>query len=496
MIAGMAFAIDIPNIGTVVGGVQVMGAGVSFTDRGDVLLALLYAVRNLINPDTPEGTTIPTTQQTLITIVNTDTTFGVIARLRFREWKRSREVLDIDIPLTTNDVWVGEVSRLAAGGGVLNSPDQWISALPAPDLVNSPFPASAFPAGGIAFRTFLIDEASEDAKLARTEYGYFEVIGEERVGAPSGGSFPRLTAVGADRDVKNVLMGNVYLIRPEAAQSHQYNMTAVSNFAIDPTGIWENPATVFPNLLADVQGEGTNPGLGGFNQLEFILSKRFVYFTYVDGIESVTNTPQSTSVVITFPTKHFHYNQTTHTILPATTNPFGTPFTGGVDTVGDGANFGEIFGFAIYDRSENTFTTPGQPPISPPPPVTPTVPRMPFEVNVIGLVATDPPTVGFRNNIAIATANTASNQVFTAGYGWIDLSPLLGQPPDETRTARQGETGVFNFFNNPFTQYFGLPALGIVMTEFFNDSVNGYYGNTVPWQYAVDWVQPLVIGVP
>jgi hypothetical protein len=49
--------------------------------------------------------------------------------------------------------------------------------------------------------------------------------------------------------------------------------------------------------------------------------------------------------------------------------------------------------------------------------------------------------------------------------------------------------GVFNFFNNFFNYYQGLPAIGIVMTEFYNGAVSGYYGNTVPWQYGVDWRQ-------
>jgi len=25
------------------------------------------------------------------------------------------------------------------------------------------------------------------------------------------------------------------------------------------------------------------------------------------------------------------------------------------------------------------------------------------------------------------------------------------------------------------------------MTEFYNGAVNGYYGNTVPWEYEVNW---------
>ena len=149
-------------------------------------------------------------------------------------------------------------------------------------------------------------------------------------------------------------------------------------------------------------------------------------------------------------------------------------------------NYGEVIGSRIWNRSENELYLPGDA-ISPQ--LTPGIPRLPYEVNVIGFYPTDPATSApiFRNNVTFATASTASAQIFYSGWGKIDLSPPL-YPINETRAAPQGESGiVFNFYNNFFSAYRGLPALGIVMTEFYNGSSSGYYGNTVPWQYSVDW---------
>ena len=233
-----------------------------------------------------------------------------------------------------------------------------------------------------------------------------------------------------------------------------------------------------------------NLGVGGINQLEAILSKKFVFYQYVNGV--IAGTPMSTSVVVTFPTKWFHYTNTATTFLNVGLNwPYQPPFTGNCEVLGDctsGTGGGEIVNVKVWDRDENTFTIPGQRPISPPDVITPGLPRLPYEVNVIGINPNDPSQIIFRNNVAIATRNITSGQTFNEGWGWIDLSPALAFVSTDPRTVRQGESGiVFNFFNNIATGYQGLPAIGIVMTEFFNDSVEGYYGNTVPWQYAVEW---------
>ena len=524
-LTGMAFALDLPRITTwsagTIPGLTVLGVGGGGSGFGDTLVGPLYDVRQLTDPNLPgtAGTTARA-QYTLIAIVNTDPTWGTVARLRFREWKRSRECLDLDIPLTSNDVWVAEVSRVSGGGAVLNSPDRYVSQIPA--SLNTAFTTSLFPTGGFPFLPYAI-ESQETNPAARCEYGYFELIGEEKVYAPNTTfQFPRVgtvaggvytpvlatdppTGYGGGRDVGSVLMGNTYIIRPDVAISHQYNLTAIANFAVDPAGIWASTATAFPTLKSAVQGEGTNPGAGGFDNLEALLSKRWVDFQYVDqgalgGYDpaDTTLTPMSTSAVITFPTKHHHY---------ATTAPFsilagalGTPFTGARETSGDQSltpaqatpDFGEIVTAATYDRSEHLLTVPTTA-ISPSP--TPGITRLPYEVNIIGLRPVDSPVIDFRNNVVLPTSNTVTSQLFFSGWAEIDLSPYVPISSADTRTNPQGKVvpGTFNFFNNFFSVYRGLPALGIVMTEFYNGAVSGYYGNTVPWQYGVDWRQGAVL---
>jgi len=297
-------------------------------------------------------------------------------------------------------------------------------------------------------------------------------------------------------------MGNAVIIRPDQAISHQYNTNALADFAVDSIGIYSPPTGDRPNLRDNVQGEllpgflTPNPGIGGIDQLEAIISKRFVLYQYSNGV--VDTTPMSTSVVVTFPTKWFHYLNTAPTFFNVGAAwPYQPPFTGNCEVTGDcstGTGGGEIVNVKVWDREENTFTTKGQIPISPPEIITPGLPKLPYEVNVIGIDPHDPGHIIFRNNVAIATQNLTSGQTFNTGWGFIDLSPRRGFVTNDPRTIGQGEYpgqvpafNGFNFFGNLFTQYRGLPAIGVVMTEFFNDSVEGYYGNTVPWQYAVDF---------
>jgi hypothetical protein len=506
MLVGSAFAVDITGIST---WTQSMGVGGGGPGRGDVLLGPLYDVRPLVNSATGENTAggVASTQQTLITIVNTDNNWGYVGRLRFREWKRSREVFDIDIPLSKNDVFVAEVSLGADGIPVIKSPDRYVNLVDAAFFWTAAWPVAGFQFSNFDLEAPLNGTPMPDAAKPRLTYGYIEFIGEEKVAPVMDATF-RFARLAPNRDALNVLMGNVYLIRGEVAISHQYNFTALANFSIDPNGIWQPPQNQRPTLLADVQGYGANPGIGGFDQLESILSKRWVYFTYVNGIEPTTNTPQSTSVVITFPTKLFHYTKTTP-FPRIQVPPWFPPFTGTHETPEDALTGGELIDYAIFNRSEKRLDRPDLPPISPPPPPG-ARPRLPWEVNVIGLYPQEPPTARFRDNVGIATASPLD--VFLEGWGWFDLSPLLFAS-SETREAPQGEGGRvgifdnigrvgapwlaatappytfggFNFFGNPFNVYYGLPAIGLVMTEFYNDSVQGYYGNTVAWQYEVEW---------
>jgi len=110
----------------------------------------------------------------------------------------------------------------------------------------------------------------------------------------------------------------------------------------------------------------------------------------------------------------------------------------------------------------------------------------------MGLYPEDPVVMGFRNNVGISTGNASLGQKFYSGSGKIDLSPNLSGG-DDTRTYVQGEEGIlFNFFGNLYSAYRGLPAIGVVMTEFFNDPLITYYGRTLPWQCSTAWGTSLI----
>ena len=544
MVTGMAFARDLPGLttwgpGGVIPGLSIQGFGGGSTGFGDVLLAALYDVRNLTDPNLPgtAGTTARA-QATLISIVNTDPDYGVLARLRFREWKRSRECLDLDIPLTTNDVWVAQVVlpsgsstpilNQAAGQGsrYVNSPPAGLNSILTTDLIPSA-------PSGISFSANALETGGD---ITRCQYGYFEVIGEERIGPmDTTFRFPRLgTVIGGlystvasppgtitgpaagagqitgGRDVDNVLMGTTYIVRPDVAISHQYNMVAIANFAVDGAGIWVGTGTNYPTLKDSVQGQSGNLGAGGFDNLEGLLSKRYIDFQYVDqgaqgGYDPIdlSQTPMSTSVVVTFPTKWAHYNQTSPFLrlgaIPRTPSDAGAPFTGARETKGDQLlptaqtspyDYGEIVTISIYDRSEHPLI-PSTCAISPCP--VGAIKRLPYEVNIVGLKPIDAyteDTFDFRNNVGFATSNSTATPVqqFFSGWAEFDLSPATGLTSGDPRNIPQGKFPLtFNFYNNFFNYYRGLPAIGIVMTEFYNGAASGYYGNTVPWQYGVDW---------
>ncbi len=94
MITGVAFAVDIPNIST---WTQYMGVQ---PGRGDVLLAPIYDVRQITDATNTQGgmSTVPQNQFTLFCIKNTDRDFGVVLRMRFREWKRRSRIMSASFP--------------------------------------------------------------------------------------------------------------------------------------------------------------------------------------------------------------------------------------------------------------------------------------------------------------------------------------------------------------------------------------------------------------
>jgi hypothetical protein len=105
---------------------------------------------------------------TFISVTNTTTTVKVV-KVRFREGKNSREVLDFNLYLSPNDMWTGAVIPASTD---VASPGRLVTA--DVSCTNPPIPA-----GGIDFRNFEYVGAAADglgAGLDRTREGYAEIF--------------------------------------------------------------------------------------------------------------------------------------------------------------------------------------------------------------------------------------------------------------------------------------------------------------------------------
>ena len=421
---------------------------------------------------------------------------GVAAKLRFREWDKSEEVFDVDIWLSRGDVWVGQITHdlgvALPYGAKITSPNFVITAASAntftlgtPLAAGFDFPTTAFVPPG-----------------SSNLYGYTEVIGEERTyDHQSANSVTRVSASanatvtingvvfpifpGSKPDVPNELMGYGYLVRVADGQSMAYNAKAIANFN-DSDGfsqftLFSAPGSGFPQLT---QAEDF------LESIEFQMAKEDLFAAY--DIEAVIN--GQTSLIVTFPTKHFHFCPKPNYSaiwtggggIPAgycTAPPAGQlptpPWTPTDLTVGvHNANTPEVYGITIWDRHENQVTTTCY--VSPCPPGESV--GFPYEVNILGFYTGSPPAVpatGNRNNLTISTT--------TFDSGWASIFfPNLGTP-----LQLQAFFNFGIFYGDVFSQlagYSGLPAFAMTLQEYSNGSVGGWYGDIRDAWYETEWV--------
>ena len=441
--------------------------------KGDVLIFPYYDVRNVGGE----------AQDTYFAIINEESgptltapiqvAGGVAAKLRFREWDKSQEVFDVDIWLSRADVWVGRITRnTVTGMARIFSPD-WVivNFTPTTFTVDTPL------VGGFDFFWF-----ADYPPLSNNLMGYFEVIGEERTGqvaALVGGvwqvtRYPDIFATYPD--CPNVLWGYAYLVRSTRGVAEGYRATAIANFYRTPFTLFQAPGGVLP-LLRQCEDS--------LEQLEFEISKEDVFAGY-DVSPEING---AFSLIVTFPTKHFHFfGRPNYTIRPSTppgTWPWGAPFTGAH------ANAGEIVRVNIYDRDEHR-VVPTTSFVSPQPAV-PTV-SLPWEVNVISLYRGTPPTVYpvnplIRDNLAFSTGDPG----FVSGYIWLNfqdhhrdlLNPTT--PPPLPPDAPPG-WALFSHIGTSFSRYYGLPLIALALQEAENIGLaGGLYGEIIPPAYEVEW---------
>lgn len=451
--------------------------------KGDLLIFPYYDVRPVNGK----------TQDTLFLIINETTNLGrtqttafyspggahqgIVAKLRFREWDKSEEVLDMDIWLSDADVWVGVVTlNPATGLANLWSPDYVVV-----DFDSEKFTVQKVLLGGFDFITQNIVAKKKAAtanspayppagwtEAQMTHVGYFEVIGEERtetkIRTGTTDKVYRLATSSPYPDCPNVLLGQAYILRVTDGVAMGYNATAFANFETR-FGIFVGPGDLKPDLT-DAED--------GLDQLEFSMSKEDVFAAYeidpvIDG---------RTSIIITFPTKFFRYQASgDRPIITRSDNPFRAPY----------ANRGEVVYVSVWDRDENRIT-PERSWWSPPPTIPPL--SLPYEVNIIGVYPGLSPTV-------TASPTSRDNVAFPAGTfknGWIWIQ-FFDPVNNISKTAIPFFGEYFDFFGHGYGNrttaaigYEGLPALGLQLQEFSNFGAGGFYGEINEIWYEVEYL--------
>ena len=459
---------------------------------GQLLFGGFYDVRAIAGPT---GTV--EAQQTNIQLLNvapaTATNEGILARIRFRESKTSQEVLDFNIVLSCAQVWVASVTRIddptdpsIDGFPQIKSPDPVVTNDPG---VDAAAPITYAPVLATAGQPFVKPAAG--LTVGDIQRGYFEVFAEERLpcspttGDERTGTYSRTVNNPAAvpplfRAPPNTLAGSVFIVRPLAGVSYEYNATAITRFvdSQDPTGIAAPITTGQPDVtascrLAQVPGASPQQCL---DAVDFVLSKSRLAAQW-DELKLIAG---QTYVVVTQPTKHHHC------ALNATGDNFsGSPASGFIASPFSCAPTGEEIGCTIYDRLEN-FSS--QRNIFSPATILKCV--LPREVTIIGFVETSA-VVDPRADFSITYGELPDGPDGTEDeHGWLNIDLYNGQH------ARGNGVPAANVPLNPdvaqllgtgYGQYQGLPVISYVIQEYFNGNVGGVFGAAVPPYHTVGY---------
>lgn len=474
--ASTAMAVSEGSPYTNVGGISTANTEATMTLNpglsGQWLWGTYYDVRPVKNGST--GATDP--QDVNIQILNNNpnnpgsdgynANGGILARVRFRESKTSREVLDFDVVLSCAEVWTAKI-ELPSGSGlpriVSNDPIRT-------GTTGSTFTTSQALTGG---KAFFKPPGLSDADIQR---GYFEVIAEEALPCEpadgqvnrEGDTWNRITQ--GDDTPSNALSAEVVLIRVAAGVSHIYNAEAVSRYIVANGGdVTFLPSSGRPNL-ADCIAQ-TQSGDGCVDQMNFILSKSRVMAQY--DIQNITG--GSTRIVFTLPTKNYECS------LNAGLTDFNGVASPPFSCQGaNGALGGEQIGCIPYNRLEDYVE--GEDIFSPGADASICV--LPRELSIIGIVADDSPTSQNVTSVSDEVINVTSIPREHLA-GWVDFN-LYRDPANPTQLHEQNGLNV-NLLGSFYSRYEGLPALTLILQEYVNANLapSGVYGGAVPAPYEV-----------
>jgi hypothetical protein len=462
---------------------------------GQALIYPYYTVQN-----TASGNAF----NTYVSVVNT-TTFVKVVKVRFREGKNSREVLDFNLYLSPNDVWTGAVvpsSTSATAPGRLITSDT--------SCTNPVIPST-----GVDFRNFAYSGANDDGLgtgLERTREGYLEMIEmgtlnaathpgnlavHASTGAPPCGSALAGGAVptpGQPAVAANILAptgglnGTGTLINVNSGADAGYNALALSNMTA--AAIYRDIGDDSPNFRNADTNSIVVSGNNAYRSTwiaapvafgEDAVSATIMHSNVINEYVLDSGTLSQTDWVLTFPTKHFYVRSTAASdIVP----PFTAPLTA------NGAC--ERISFSYFNREERGATA-GTGDFSPlPPGASPSTVCWESTVVSIRNGASHMPT-GTTSGV-LGSVNSASVNV-TTGFqnGWANLSftgtNAVGTGlPSLAGTTTNLATGVQTAVASH--TYRGLPVVGFMVRTFNNGTLTcgtaacqGNYGSVFEHKY-------------
>jgi hypothetical protein len=431
---------------------------------GQVLIYPYYTVRS------PAGVGVAN-YNTLLSIVNTTASQKAV-KVRFREGKASKEVLDFNVFLTPKDMWTAAVEPDGAGGAQIETSDRTCT-IP-----------SFTPNVPVAFRTGAYEgDGVGDDSVDRLTEGYFEVFematydsGDPlSIGAKHSGGVPKdcgavtdASAAASPFPPNGGLFGGATLINVLTGDAFTEDATALINFT--------DTATYFTTGDAGPNWTQTSPAVGVAVAADGDILSGFFNTGILDPEKASTMALQKQSVnnefvgeastlsgtdwVLTFPTKHQFVDEL----------GFTPPFSNKLTKVGSCDNAT----LATWDREE-TPVTPGGPDFSPSP--TPTGFALCWETNIIS----------FKSSLGSGIANvlgSANSYTVTTGFtnGWAQLtySPTAFNI-STTATGYTGETGT-TF--TPSTTFNGLPTIGFAVQTFVNGTLTDSGGHLIQSSYG------------
>jgi len=396
----------------------------------------------------------------LLSVVNSTASVKAV-KVRFLEGKNSREVLDFNLFLSPKDVWTAGVVPMGDGAGIVTND------------VSCTIPA--IPAGGKAFVNFAYTADGADSTLDRTREGYVEIIemasfaddsdtaaNVTHVSGVPPGCAKQTDALAAsealppglpDTDNRQGLFGGMTLINVDAGSDYTADAVALDNFS--DVALYTNAGSIQPDLTR------ASPATS------VVFANGFVYTSFWDPatadpvsavlmhdhvmnefvLDSLTNS--GTDWVVTMPTKRFYVSNGTGAPPRLFQRNFNKT-AGACDDVD----------LAIYDREENTTSTPLD--FSPPPPTLSNA--ICWEANVIT----------FNNSNVLGSTNSA-NVPTTFENGWLDVGFFPASVSGGVHTLPNNDTivtDIFAFFNEGPATYVGLPVIGFAVQSFANGAIN------------------------